>query len=1044
MVRFAVRFTVSSSRTLLFAVAILCHLLTPVIAGASSPGGTRLIPPELLRPFHRLTVNEGLSQDLSIFIHQDVKGFMWFGTAGGLNRYDGVEFKRYGRIEGIPRQPVYFYSFFEENDTTMWLGTDAGMLRYNPATNQGIIISHGAIAAHAGTLEFSSIIKVREGVLLYYLYEVGFVRLETASNQLSLITPVHSIHQNDGKGIAAIVHAGAGRALALSESHLLEYDERTRSFREMATLPAGKSGRSLWFDRTGNVVWIGTTQGLFKFAGNSINPVPLPRGTGSSSRETAIMALLADSRGYLWLGLLDGLAVFHPVDNTLLTFTNHQGNPQSIPSGAVRYLFEDRTQNLWISVQDKGIARLDLKPLKFGTIRNSAGFPKQLAGMLVSGLAVTSRGDLWIAAEGLHYVDFDRKTISEFPISGTSLEKEEAKRSMRIVVVRDSLLCVRSQGRVYLFAPERNSIRPLVVSGVQYTEVKNMYVRPSSGNLVMFLPDSIIEVNLERRQRITTLARYGALISRVAVCTSIMEDRSGALWFGTNLGLFVHDAQGGLRRFDELSATDPIPPNQPVLSLSLSGNKVLWIGTDAGLRRLDLTTRATRGFTVAEGLPNDKIWVVQVDRNNSVWLGTNRGLVRLREGEDDSIALRSYTYADGLPSNEFSMNVKGMDGKGTLFFGTGEGVVYFSPENLADNPYGPQVVLTGAHLYGIPMPLERDAPFVQRIVIPYDKKILSFSYAALEFTDPARNTYSYYLEGYDATWNDAGRRREAFYTNLDPGEYTFRVKAMNKDGIEGDGGLAVNLVIVPPFWMTWWFRGLAALVLVGIIGGTIRFIELRKIKARVTRLEQERALERERSRISRDMHDELGANLTSLSMMTEIARRSLDNRQQADEQLKKAGTIATETVRKLDEIVWAVNPKADTLANLAAYISEYAQEFFGSTTIRVRFDFPVTLPDLHLPSDVRHNVFLTVKEAMNNIAKHSGATETTIGLHVGGNVMTLTVADNGKGCDKLCETQLGNGVINMRQRIETVGGEIRFSHGAGHGMVVTITLPCGA
>ena len=199
-------------------------------------------------------------------------------------------------------------------------------------------------------------------------------------------------------------------------------------------------------------------------------------------------------------------------------------------------------------------------------------------------------------------------------------------------------------------------------------------------------------------------------------------------------------------------------------------------------------------------------------------------------------------------------------------------------------------------------------------------------------------------------------------------------------------------------------------------------------------------MERERTRISQDMHDELGANLTSLSMITEIARRSLTNQSQADEQLRKASDIASETVRRLDEIVWAVNPKADNLANLAAYISEYAQEFFSATPIRLRFGFPEQMPHVPLASEVRHSIFLVVKEALNNIVKHSCASEATIGLAVENGLVVIAIRDNGKGLDASTESQLGNGIRNMRQRIESVGGKLSVQSSSGSGTIVRMEI----
>jgi signal transduction histidine kinase len=319
--------------------------------------------------------------------------------------------------------------------------------------------------------------------------------------------------------------------------------------------------------------------------------------------------------------------------------------------------------------------------------------------------------------------------------------------------------------------------------------------------------------------------------------------------------------------------------------------------------------------------------------------------------------------------------------------------------------------------------------------------VFSVTYAALDFTDPSRNRYQYKMEGYDDHWVDAGTRREAFYTNLDPGTYTFLVRASNNDNVWSDTPLAVEITIVPPFWMTWWFRGILVVAIIGAGGATLRYLELRKIKRRLERVEQERALERERARISRDMHDDLGANLTSLSMLAEIARMSLDDREKTDAQLQRITSLSTDVVRSLDEIVWAVNPRADHLGNLTAYLSEFAQEFLSSSQIRIRFDFASSLPDAALSSEQRHNIFLVVKEALTNVVKHASASEARLSLGMSGDVLWIEVQDNGTGTGKREKTSPGNGVRNMQQRMESIGGRFSMRNVEPSGVVVRLEVP---
>jgi signal transduction histidine kinase/ligand-binding sensor domain-containing protein len=1023
---------------------LLFAVVFPILTSASSRTTTPLISPEQFRRFRHLTVNDGLSQNLVIFIHQDRRGFMWFGTAGGLDRYDGVEFKHYRTIKGITRQPVYFYSCLEQNDSTFWLGTDAGLLKFNPITNTGELEIPSGFDSRVSTIALFFLTEVGNEALIFGMTELGLLRFDIPTKTFSLIVSGQHVRPDKPTGeIVGITPLDGGRALILSMSGLMMYDDHTRSTRQLASFPSKHTANCMWMDRKTGILWIGTTNGLLKFADNTLSSASLPRSNLPTGKNISVESLFGDTHGTLWIGTSSGLLAFTPVQNEMLSYANHPADPFSILSGPVVALFEDRAQNLWMSIHDQGVSRLDLKRQKFGTITNRPGYPKQLNSLLVSSIIVQPDGNLWIAADGLHYVDRSRNTITEFPLKLPPPASASATRVMRITSVNDSVLYIITEGRIYVYDTRAHRVKELHVDGRPYQDVRRFHILPASRTAICFLPDSIVELDLTRQHRIATLVRFGEEnnFPRQAGCTSILADQKGTIWFGTNVGLFSYDRKRRVfRRITDLSRDDAIPPGQPVLSMALAANGILWIGTDSGLRRFDPATGATRSYTVASGLPNDKIWCTLADSNNSVWLGTNRGLVRLREEASGTHSLRVYTPVDGLPSNEFSMGVAAMDAKGTIYFGTSDGVVYWLPSALAENPHLPPVVLTQANMYDVPITFGQDVAFLNTITIPYDKKVLSFSYAALDFTDPARNQYAYMLKGYDEKWNDAGTRRQAFYTNLDPGEYTFRVKASNNDGVWNDEGLTVRLTIVPPFWMTWWFRGLAAIGLLGIAGGAIRYVELRKIKARLARLEQERAMERERTRISQDMHDELGANLTSLSMITEIARRSLTNQSQADEQLRKASDIASETVRRLDEIVWAVNPKADNLANLAAYISEYAQEFFSATPIRLRFEFSEQMPHVPLASDVRHSIFLVVKEALNNIVKHSCASEATIGLAVENGLVVIAIRDNGKGFDASTESQLGNGIRNMRQRIESVGGKLSVQSSSGSGTIVRMEI----
>ncbi|HUX61987.1 MAG TPA: triple tyrosine motif-containing protein, partial [Ignavibacteriaceae bacterium] len=469
---------------------------------------------------------------------------------------------------------------------------------------------------------------------------------------------------------------------------------------------------------------------------------------------------------------------------------------------------------------------------------------------------------------------------------------------------------------------------------------------------------------------------------------------------------------------------------------------ILWIGTISGLYRYDPHNQTMRGFHEQDGLHNTKIWNIAVDHNDNIWAGTNKGLIKLYKSRNGLYKIRTYNIEDGLPSNEFNMGVVTADNDGYLYFGTSDGIIFFNPDSMEDNKYEPKIAITALKIYGVPVSLDKDISFKKRLTIPFDKKVFSVSFAALDYTNPSRNHYSYKLEGYDDVWIDAGSRREAFFTNLDPGKYTLLIKASNNDNVWTSKPLAVSIEIVPPFWLTWWFKGLVALAVILAIGGSIRFIELQKIKRRIEILERQQSLERERSRISKDMHDEIGANLTRISLLSDVVI-SQAKEAKNDSTLHQISNFANDTIEKLDEIVWAVNPSNDNLKNLIAYIGEYAEGFFSSSEIKCRFNFPSIIPEIPLSSEKRHNFFLVVKEALNNVQKYSSAAYVTLTLLLNESFagsFKFIIQDDGIGFDCDSVFQTCNGIRNMKERMLSNGGDFELKTKPGEGTEIILII----
>jgi signal transduction histidine kinase len=295
---------------------------------------------------------------------------------------------------------------------------------------------------------------------------------------------------------------------------------------------------------------------------------------------------------------------------------------------------------------------------------------------------------------------------------------------------------------------------------------------------------------------------------------------------------------------------------------------------------------------------------------------------------------------------------------------------------------------------------------------------------------------------------EAGTKRVAEYSYIPPGAYTFRVRARNNDGFWSGDGVSFKFRVLPHFWQTLWFRVFSLLGGALLVGGSVLFITRQRMRQKLERIQRQQTLERERTRIAKDIHDHLGANLTRISLLSQSAHGELDNPVHAGVQLDRIFNTTRELTRSLDEIVWAVNPQHDTLDSLANYLGNFAQEFLVPINIRCRLDLPLQLPHCPITAEVRHNVFLAFKETLNNVAKHAAATEVTVLLATDPDGFTVTVRDNGRGFDlSAAESNperdrlaRGNGLKNMRQRLEKLGGRCEIDTSPGNGTQVTLVV----
>jgi signal transduction histidine kinase len=528
---------------------------------------------------------------------------------------------------------------------------------------------------------------------------------------------------------------------------------------------------------------------------------------------------------------------------------------------------------------------------------------------------------------------------------------------------------------------------------------------------------------------------------------SVVEDRNGVIWAGADDGA-VHRLDG-----DRFTAF-PLPPcdaHQAVYAMLADADGSLWIGTaDAGLLHLE-DGRFTR-FTAQDGLPDDLICQILEDDEGNLWLGTHHGICRVSkaalrafaEGRTRGVFCSTYGRSDGLPTSQCTdlyqpSAWRGHDGR--LWFATEKGVVGVQPAQMPLNAQPPPVVIEDFLVDGKSQP----SPIAAVWKLAPGQQDFEFHYTALSLTDSDKIQFRYKLEGFDKDWITAAGRRWADYNYLKPGNYRFHVTACNNDGVWNDIGAAIEIRVLPHFWETWWFLGLAGLVVAAGVAALARHLSLRGMRRELQRLEHQRDLEQDRARIARDIHDHIGSGLTRINLLNALLLG--DPAGLMPDRVAQITGVTCELMRAMDEIVWAVNPKNDTLDSLVSYLCDYADEYLRAAQIRLRIDVPPDLPEWHLTSEVRHNLFLAAKEILNNIVKHSGAAEVLLRLRLDAGAAALQVRDNGRGFAAGCvpppgqPSCNGNGLENLRKRASSIGGRCVIRSQPGHGAEIEFILP---
>jgi signal transduction histidine kinase/ligand-binding sensor domain-containing protein len=933
-------------------------------------------------------MEEGLPSNRVTSLTQTPDGYLWVGTLGGLARFDGVRFTTF-QAENTPGlESDRVDALFTGRDGNLWVGLDRRGVSRRVGDRFHVI----APLALLGTGWTTSFAQDASGAV-WFGYEDPIRVSRWVDGQLTDYSKQDGLAGNHGNEVASTAN---GTIWYGNTAGCGPFDGK----RFQSIDPAG--GGHVHLARAGDGgMWAKRGDRLVHYHPDG------SQETVADMSALSVHVMMEDSSGTLWVG----------TNNVgLMRFRDGKWARVPVEGGAVSALFEDREGDIWVGSYSAGVSRLHAR--RFHLRQTTDG----LIDDDTSSVCVDNQGRLWLAGRNnmlVRATDATNRTFavpSGWPGWPRGIMTVHSDPTGGVWVGTGRGLFHLSEGTF-----SRESLRDRVTA-LLVDRNENLWAAIVKGPLVRHQAGQDLRI-----------PETGGLIRLV----SLAEDAAGRIWAGTEDGLVF-------QKSDEQFVPVPLPEAQPgdgIRFIVPDGPDTVWIGALRGGLYRWRDGRISR-LPNGAGLPVDDLRSLIITEEGDFWVGTVSGLLRVArdeiepvmDGRQTSLHCIAYGRDDGLPSTEFSLGFRGATTRtpdGHLWFATARGALEVLPEDPPSRVTAPLPVLIETVRVG-----ERAMEFdgESKLSIPPRSGPLEIRYTLAQLSAAELVRFRYRLSGMgDDGWIGADQQRTALFSHLPPGDYRFEVAAAGADGLWLPRTASFALTVRAAWWETIWFRSGVGLLGALALAALVKLGVKRRMRSRMRRLEQENALARERTRLARDLHDQVGASLTQIALQVHAAT-SPDSRARLADSVRQ-------TVEDLDGVVWATNPINDTLDSLLQYLVRFSWDFLKSVDVRLRIDFPDEVPSHILPPEFRHHVLLVVREALNNAVKYSAASEIHLGASFSPAALTITVADNGRGFDPATCGAEGNGLGNMRERAATLSGECRINSRPGAGTRITLIVP---
>ena len=1024
----------------------------------------------------QLKIENGLSQSTILSMLQDKKGFMWFGTANGLNKYDGYNFSVYthNNLDSTSISDNQITALLEDENGFIWVGTRNGVLnKFNretetfekfyvdiPTDEQSSTMEefyeYSTAYSRNNNETITSIAEDKNGYLWIGTWGKGIIKFNKRNNThqhfYSYNNDPSSLSYNrvtkilvDSQESIWVGTFGGGLNKIIKEETITDKNSGKKKdhlvFEHFRNDPGNKYSISddkiisLYEDRF-NSLWIGTYESGLNKLSNEQKSMPsktarfvkyyYDKYDRYSLSNNTVMVITGGKNGELWVGTFGGgLNRYDYTTEKFIRFIHDPNNLNSIGDNDVLSLLYDRSGILWVGTNlGEGISKLSYNAVKFDRIKPSIEKNRGLSDNVVWAIYNDTTNYIWVGTYrgGLDRINkktnevkvYRHDTNNQNSISDNHIRaiEKDAQGNLWIGTYNSGLdkFDIKNN-KFYSFrkSDDPNSISANQIQSICIDNKSNYWIGTFGGGLNSFNEKSVRNNKIVFKKYLHDQNdKYSLSDNRVY---SMLEDSYGYLWVGT-LG-------GGLNKFDSkrnlffhyihnVNDNTSISDDR-VICIYEDSQKNLWIGTyGGGLNKFNRKDETFNRYSYGNTSDVSIVYGIEEDDKHNLWLSSDNGIFKFNIKSEKFV---NYDLKDGLQSMEFSGGAYSKSPDGYIYFGGINGINYFHPDSIFENNFVPPVVITAIKVLNKPLKGERE-----NLILPYNKNFITFEFASLDFTNPIDNHYMYKLEGLDNDWQkvDASMRM-ANYTDLSPGKYTFRVKGSNNDNLWNINGAEMSVTILPPFWTTWWFIMLCLTAAWSIIYylSTMKYRNLLSI-------------EKLKTRLAADLHDNIGSGLTEISILSELAAKDVEHfPQRSSQELRTISDISRQLVDGMSDIVWIVNPKRDSLYDLMIRLKDSYNDILASLGIAFKTNNIEKLKEVKLPIDIKQNLYLIFKEGLNNSIKHSKCSKIYLEANLRGDVLELSLSDNGIGIVS-GKYYYGNGMKNIETRAISIGGKLKW------------------